>query len=285
MLGKCYAVRIAAQPCKSVAPVKRLHLERLCWIPVFRRDRFLLRQKHLAISEKYYVNDEEGNPIMFVQRPARLARNLLAIFGALFAAGLWVILMVVLAGAVSSMLSEEARRSAEGAFALLGLLGLFPVMIATLATLSPKRHVTFYRDESKAEKLLEVLQDKKFYFLTATYTVCDAAGQVLARLRKNYLHNIFRKRWSCEDHHGREICVAKEDSILLSLLRRVLGPFFGLLRANFVLLRAEQMIGEFNRKFTILDRYVLDLSADPQHTFDRRIAIALGVMLDTGERR
>ena len=49
--------------------------------------------------------------------------------------------------------------------------------------------------------------------------------------------------------------------------------------------RGESVIGEFNRKLTVLDRYVLDMSADPQHTVDRRIALALGVMLDTGERR
>jgi len=54
-----------------------------------------------------------------------------------------------------------------------------------------------------------------------------------------------------------------------------------------VLVRGEhaEVFGEFNRKFTLLDRYVLDLSADPARTFDRRVALALGVMLDTGERR
>ena len=34
-----------------------------------------------------------------------------------------------------------------------------------------------------------------------------------------------------------------------------------------------------------LDRYVLDMSGDLSRTLDRRIALALGVMLDTGERR
>jgi len=43
--------------------------------------------------------------------------------------------------------------------------------------------------------------------------------------------------------------------------------------------------GEFNRKLTILDRYVLDMRADTTRSLDRRIALALGVMLDTGERR
>ena len=78
---------------------------------------------------------------------------------------------------------------------------------------------------------------------------------------------------------------------MLALLRRVLGPlfgsFFGLLRTNFIILRAdgEDVVGEFNRKFTILDRYALDLKADAARTLDRRVALALGVMLDTGERR
>jgi len=35
----------------------------------------------------------------------------------------------------------------------------------------------------------------------------------------------------------------------------------------------------------LLDRYVLDLKADRARELDRRVALALGVMLDTGERR
>jgi hypothetical protein len=80
--------------------------------------------------------------------------------------------------------------------------------------------------------------------------------------------------------------VAREDSIILSLLRRLLGPLFGLLRTNYIILDAdERLVGEFNRKLTLLDRYVLDLSHDRVRSLDRRIAVGLGVMLDTGERR
>ena len=75
--------------------------------------------------------------------------------------------------------------------------------------------------------------------------------------------------------------------MILSLLRRLIGPLFGLLRTNFIITagESEQVIGEFNRKFTIVDRYVLDMSADPARSLDRRVALGLGVMLDTGERR
>jgi len=80
---------------------------------------------------------------------------------------------------------------------------------------------------------------------------------------------------------------ALQDSIVLALLRRILGPFFGFLRTNFVFVRGTdaEVFGELNRKFTLLDRYVLDLSADTARAFDRRVAVALGIMLDTGERR
>jgi len=67
----------------------------------------------------------------------------------------------------------------------------------------------------------------------------------------------------------------------LALLRRLFGPFFGILRTNFVIYSGKTervMVGEFNRKFTLLDRYVLDMTADTNRLIDRRIAVAIGVM-------
>ena len=56
---------------------------------------------------------------------------------------------------------------------------------------------------------------------------------------------------------------------------------------NFVFQAAgsDEVIGQFNRKFSLFDRYVLDLSEDPQHQIDRRLGVALALLLDTGERR
>src|SRR2546421_12166308 len=73
----------------------------------------------------------------------------------------------------------------------------------------------------------------------------------------------------------------------LSLLRRLLGPLFGLLRTNFIIVRgdSDDVVGEFNRKFTILDRYVLDLKADRNRLLDRRGALAGGGGVATGGRR
>lgn len=250
--------------------------------PAFDRDIFLLRQQLLKISEKYDVGDEQGNKIIFVERPAHLLRNL----GALLVGA------AILFGGMAAMAALPSSTTQSPAIAWLVIFGMLAVFVAAFAagvSLSAKRHVTFYRDESKRERLLSILQDKKFQPITMTYTVRDARGRPIARLGKNWLFNVIRKRWYvwAPGPDRRLLFVAKEDSIILSLLRRFLGPLFGLLRTNFVFLPAgtEDVIGEFKRKFTILDRYVLDMSADPQQLMDRRIAIALGVMLDTGERR
>lgn len=249
--------------------------------PVFDRDIFLLRQQMLRISEKYDVGDEKGNNIIYIERPAHLLRNLGAGLAGIIAA-------TVVMGAFGAVSDQTAPQSAaRGILLLLGVVLALVTLIAVAVPLSAKRHVTFYRDGSKRDRLLEVLQDKKWQPITATYTVRDFRGKPLAGFAKNILYNLIRKRWYIYGPDKRLQFVAKEDSVILSLLRRFLGPLFGVLRTNFIILRpdSEDVIGEFKRKFTILDRYVLDMSADPQRLMDRRVALALGVMLDTGERR
>jgi uncharacterized protein YxjI len=249
--------------------------------PVFDRDIFLLRQQMLRISEKYDVGDEKGNNIIYIERPAHLLRNLGAgLVGA--AAGVVVLLAFVTV--------SEQTPPGSAANTILMMLGMVLALVTVFAVaipLSAKRHVTFYRDASKRERLIEVLQDKKWQPIVATYTVRDFRGKPLAKFEKNILYNLFRKRWYINAPDGRVQFLAKEDSVILSLLRRFLGPLFGVLRTNFIILRpdSEDVIGEFKRKFTILDRYVLDMTGDPQRLMDRRVALALGVMLDTGERR
>lgn len=249
--------------------------------PPFDRDVYLLRQRVLAISEKYSVDDENKNPLFYVERPVFLLRDLLAVI----AGGLAFLVVFII-----FFIAAEATRENEIVSVLfrilailLGALAFFFVFLAIIR----KRHVTFWRDPSKQEPLLHIIQDRKFMPIIATYTVSDSEGNVLARLRKNIFTNIFRRKWTCFRPDGSVWVTAKEDSIILALLRRFIGPLFGILRTNFIICdgQTDEVIGEFNRKFTLLDRYVLDMRADPEGRLDRRVALALAVMLDTGEKR
>ncbi|MBI2160034.1 MAG: hypothetical protein HYU25_06625 [Candidatus Rokubacteria bacterium] len=246
--------------------------------PAFDRDVFLLRERVLTIRSKYEVWAEDGTPILYVERPTYPVRTLLA-----------YVLGIVVGLVAFGWLGRAAEATGPFAGPLMVVLAVplaFFAFVVVSMSLRPLRHVTVYRDESRTEPLLRVLQDQRVAFLTRTYTVLAKTGEPIARLRKTYLDNIVRKRWYVEAPDGQRLGMALEDSIVLSLLRRILGTFFGVLRTNFILLRpTDEVFGEFNRKFTLLDRYVLDLSLDPHRTVDRRITLALGVMLDTGERR
>lgn len=230
----------------------------------------------LTIRSKYEVWAEDGRPILYVERPTYPVRTLLAYGLALLAA--WMVFAVGRAPGLGGLVDLFGYLLAGATF----------FVVATSAR--PRRHVTVFRDESRREVLLRVLQDQRIAVLMRTYTVITGSGTVLARLRKHYIHNVFRKRWYVEAPVGRLAALAIEDSVVLSLLRRLLGPLFGVLRTNFILVEAGgsaegAVWGELNRKFTLLDRYVLDLRADAERRFDRRLALALGIMLDTGENR
>ena len=249
--------------------------------PAFDRDVFLLRQRALAISSRYEVWGEDGTPILFVERPTYPVRT----FGAYALAAVASLALLMW---ITAALANRDGFSRQ--FLVLGYALVPAVFLIVSMSARPLRHVTVYRDESRQEVLLRVRQDQRWAAINRTYTVLDAAGVAIARFRKNYPNNVVRKRWYVEGPAGEPVATAIEDSIVLSLLRRVLGPFvgtlFGVLRMNFIFVRdAGEIFGEFNRKLTLLDRYVLDLREDPERRFDRRLALALGVMLDTGERR
>jgi hypothetical protein len=205
------------------------------------------------------------------------------LFGALFGVASAVAIVLML-----GMVLSTANLGPE-AGAILMLITLPAAAITGIvvgSAMGKERHISFYRSETEQERVLEVRQDQLVVLARATFSLVDPAGNLLGTFEKRYIYNLFRKQWNFLSPAGVLLYVAKEDSILLSLLRRVLGSFFGLLRTNYVILDAqERLLGQFSRKLTLMDRYVLDMSADPTHAMDRRVALALGVLLDTGEKR
>lgn len=265
------------RPTLQPAPVQKAASSELD--PVFARDSFLLRQKHLSINEKYAVWDETGTALLFVERPAHLMRNILALLAAAAAA----MAVFTLVAFTYQLLPEGLRDLYVTLGVLTGIIAIFAVYIM----LEQKRHVEFYRDEQRGEKLLRVIQDTKIQLLNATYTVTDAGGKSIGTFSKNYLWDIIFKRWECRDPRGKLLFKVQEDSVIKAILRRFFGPLLGLLRLDFVFCDpvSGEEIGRFNRSFTLLDRYVLDMGNDRGRRVDRRLALAMGVMLDTGEKR
>jgi len=291
---KCGLTQMAAAACKgcgkplpaAAAPIVRRAAPaaplRTDSDPAFMLDRYLFQQRMLAVSEKYDLQDEHGKQVLFVERPAHALRNLGATLAGVVAA---IALGALIFGIVFQLPKSVQDNTAVVVLTFtLGLALPLVVLILVATALGRKRDTGFYRDQTRTEKLLEIRQDQKFSWFTPTFTVVDAQGKVLALINKNLLMELFRKQWIVRDPRGNVMLIAKEDSILRAILRRFVSQ---LVLLNFILCRGEsdEVIGEFNKKFSVRDRYVLDLTRDHNRRLDRRIAVALGVLLDTGERR
>ncbi|HZP57712.1 MAG TPA: hypothetical protein VFC53_09175 [Dehalococcoidia bacterium] len=200
------------------------------------RDTFLVNQRHRAwMKSKYYVYDEGGRPLFYVERPVRPLR---------------------------------------------------------------RADITIYDDDSKATRpLLIIRQDHGYAALHRKYTLIDAASdEPIAHFDRNNVRALFRRAWVVTAADGRVLAHAREDTAALAAIRRIVefvpyvGALMALVRTNFRLATvaadgSEAEAGAFNRKLSIADKYVLDLTSDRARLLDRRIALALAILLDTGEAR
>ena len=198
------------------------------------RNKFLVNQKHRSwMKSRYYVFDESGGPLFYVERPVK-----------------------------------PLRRS----------------------------DITIYHDDSRTAAVLTIRQDHGYAALRRQYTLVGESGDAIAHFDRDNIRSLFRRAWTIKDSAGNVVAGAREDTAWIAAIRRIVEwvPYvsilMGFVRTNFRVHvidegGMEKPIGAFNRKFSIGDKYALDLSDDPQQALDRRIAIALGIMLDTGEAR
>jgi len=173
---------------------------------------------------------------------------------------------------------------------------LFYVERPVMRLFGKRADITFFEDESGGEPVLTLKQDHGYEFRRREYTLVDATGEVIAHLRRDNIKALFRRAWTIEDADGKAIARALEDSAIMSVVRRVVDwiPFVAMIgfviKTDFHILAqtdggGETKIGSFDRKIGLGDKYVLNLREDTSRSFDRRIGVALGILLDTAEAR
>lgn len=200
-------------------------------------DYFVIEQKHLAwLKQKYYIRDEKGDALFYVERPSR------------------------------------------------------PPFV--------RSDITIFDDDSRRVRLLVLRQERRFGPSKKRFALVDAASQRLhARIVRDIGESPFRSGWHAQDPNGRTVVTAREDKPAISMAKRLLSflPYFEHIEAtslaDFDLMvtardGTDRIVGSFDRDLRSLgDKYTLDLRGDPDRHLDRRIALALGIILDTEEGR
>lgn len=241
---------------------------------LFAYDGLGIRQKVFSLSHRYLVTDLQGMPRFYVVRPPVLGQALLSAIGGTLANLVFLVL--------AFQAFFVAREYVLGIvlFIVGGYVGL-----AVRVLLSPYRDLYVYTDEAERNQVMLITQDNKFSIFRL-FTIYDPMGHPVARARRHVLKAFWRREWTAETLDGRLLFRVREDTLVLSILRRYLGPLWGALRTNFdFLLPNGARIGEFNRKLTLTDQYMLDLRLDPYFLVDRRVALAMAILLDSAEGR
>lgn len=167
-----------------------------------------------------------------------------------------------------------------------------PLFFVDRPVLKLKMEFTVYEDETKTRPLLSVNQDSVFTVINYKFIIKDANGQVIGIMKRQGWQSMLRRTWMIEDAQERLIATATEDSMGKAIARRIFSAtdleiINALIRTNFYLYRADgtTKFGEFLRKLSLTDKYEMNLQGDPERTFDRRLAVALAILLDNAEHR
>ena len=139
-----------------------------------------------------------------------------------------------------------------------------------------------YSDETKAQELL-VIRTPQILDLAATYHVRDGiSGLAVGAIRRKGLRSLVRDEWVLLGPDGGEVGRLREASLGAALLSR----FIELVPQKYeILSSAGQVVAHVRQHFNpFVLKYSLTIS-QPEPEIDRRLLVAMGVLLPAIERR
>jgi hypothetical protein len=159
-----------------------------------------------------------------------------------------------------------------------------------------KEQVTFFSDEKEQQEVMRIHARKRID-IGGRYDVLAPDGATLGVLERRTRKSFIKTQWALlqgDDEH--EVAWAQERNLGIALARRaktvlLLVPYAEMVAIaipipyHFVLRSGDREIGGLQRIYGFKDRYVLDLSGDPERTIDRRAAVAFGCALDALQSR
>ena len=163
-----------------------------------------------------------------------------------------------------------------------------PIAFVRQKRLAIKEDIRFFADEDERDELFR-LKARALMEFGGRYDVTTPEGEKVGVLGKVFGKSLLRSTWRILDSSEQELAIAKERSVPIAILRRVIdavpyGDFIPIVFQFSIFLDGRQ-VGELRRPIGLRDRYVLRLDGDPERTLDRRLAVALSIALDALQSR
>ncbi len=145
-----------------------------------------------------------------------------------------------------------------------------------------KEDFRIYSDESQTKELLTIKTPHIIDF-GATYYVQDTTtSENVGAIKRKGLKSILKDEWVFLSSSSQEIGKLAENSMIMALLSR----YFNLIPQKYTITSASgRKVAEIVQHFNpFISKYSMSIT-DPEHLIDRRLLIAVGVLLAGIERR
>jgi hypothetical protein len=156
-----------------------------------------------------------------------------------------------------------------------------PVAFVRQKKLAIREDLRFFVDERESDELFRV-KARQVMDVGGRYDVTTPAGERIGVLQRRLAQTLLRTTWAILDDDEGHVAEVTESSMARGILRRVVDiPIL----YHFTILVEGTQVGEVRRILTMRDRYVMTLEGDVDRRIDRRLAVALLVVLDALQAR
>jgi uncharacterized protein YxjI len=150
--------------------------------------------------------------------------------------------------------------------------------------------ITVWTNDTKGETLFTV-KAEKILDIHGKFLVKDPTGNLIGYCRKAFKASLLRSTWEIYDAQDQMLFIVKELSSAMAIFRRIaqfipylsdIAPFFPF---NFIYEKGGKVVGTHSRAWgRLIDQYKQSL--DPElSSVDRRLVMALGILLDALQDR
>lgn len=216
------------------------------------------------------VRNEIDQPLIWFRAP-RSATALVAGF---------VATMIIIAGiaVLAFLVYERAWPAAAAAF-------LITIAFASMVGAAiPRRYVPVWQSMPPGQPALTIAQEPGLPLPQLRFAILADQGTILGITAKQVFPSMGRRVWQLLDSSGsQELARATEDSLIRSLIGRIIGGSIRVLRTNYTISSGHKTLGSLERARGRPGRLLLDLSGDDR-AIDRRLVLALALTIVAVER-
>lgn len=150
-----------------------------------------------------------------------------------------------------------------------------------------RSELQFFADDTQTLEILRAVP-RTAVNISAAYDVIDSrTGEKVGALQRQGLTSVLlQDKWTILDAQDREIGLAQEDSALLGFLRRYVENVSMFFPQKFSVTVNGMPVGDFARHINpFSSRMDIDFSPDTNGALDRRLGLALAMLLEAVETK